>query len=142
MWAMQAFGGVKVALFFQGSLIVYLREEKPGLSFPKHWDLPGTGRTGNESPIETVTRTIRDEFALRLEPETFVWQKAFPSVTNPELESYFFVARIGMGPFAKIRFASNGKHWQMMSVDDFLTHEEAVPHLQARLQEYLDAGSA
>lgn len=138
---MDKFGGAKVALFFQGSLIVYLRDDKPGLNFANMWDFPGGGREGTETPVGCITREIEEEFGLRMKPEAFVWQKQFPSMTNPELVSYFFVARITQEEFAAIRFGSEGKRWQMMSVSDFLAHEQAVPNLKTRLQDYLDSNA-
>jgi 8-oxo-dGTP diphosphatase len=135
---MAAFKGTKVALFFQGSLIVYLRDDKPTIPYPNMWDFPGGGREENETPLECITREIEEEFSLKLTPEMFTWQKAFPAMNDPEHESYFFVARIGKDLFSTIKFGSEGQHWQMMSVRDFMEHPQGIPPLKMWLQDYLD----
>jgi len=139
MGTMQDFGGAKVALFFQGSLIVYLRDTKPGLDFANKWDFPGGGREADETPVECAAREIEKEFGLSLKPEAFVWEKQFQGITDSTTINYFLVAHIGKQEFAAIRFGLEGQYWQLMSVDDFLSHEEAVPILQTRLQDYLDS---
>lgn len=40
------FTGAKAALFCRASVLVCLRDEKPGLRWPGLWDLPGGGREG------------------------------------------------------------------------------------------------
>lgn len=40
------FTGAKAALFCGASVLVCLRDEKPGLRWPGLWDLPGAGREG------------------------------------------------------------------------------------------------
>ncbi|MDB5237189.1 MAG: hypothetical protein JWL88_291 [Parcubacteria group bacterium] len=140
LWGhMEAFKGTKAALFFQGSLIVYLRDDKSDIPHPNRWDFPGGGREGTETPLECITREIEEEFALKLKPEDFAWEKAFPAMNDPEGVSYFFVARIGKELFSTIKFGTEGQFWQMMSVSDFMEHPQAIPDLKMWLQDYLDA---
>jgi 8-oxo-dGTP diphosphatase len=136
---MEAFKGTKVALFFQGSLITYLRDDKPEIPYPNKWDFPGGGREGNETPIECITREIEEEFSLKLKPESFVWEKAHPSMNDETQTSYFYVAHIGKSEFASIRFGNEGQFWQLMSVDDFLAHDDAINPLKDWLKDYLDS---
>ena len=45
------FHGVKAALLFGDKILVYKRDDKPGLRFANLWDMPGGGREGDETPL-------------------------------------------------------------------------------------------
>ncbi|WP_162869177.1 NUDIX domain-containing protein, partial [Escherichia coli] len=47
----RAFGGAKIALLCDGRLLVYQRDDKPGIPWPGMWDLPGGGRENGETPL-------------------------------------------------------------------------------------------
>ena len=78
------FTGAKAALFCEASVLVYLRDEKPGLRWPGLWDLPGGGREGDEGPEDCLLRELEEEFGLRLAPVRLVWRRVFPSMEDVE----------------------------------------------------------
>ena len=133
------FVGVKVALFFEGQLLVYLRDDKPGLSFANMWDFPGGGREGEESPFECIAREVYEEFTVTLEPSDIIWQKTFPSMHDLDSQAYFMVGFLTQSHMDQIQFGSEGQKWSLMSVEEFLSRDDVVPHLKGRLQDYLDS---
>ncbi len=77
------------------------------------------------------------EFALRLAPERLYWQRRYAGVRPRALPSYFLVADLTAAEVEAIRFGEEGQFWELMAIDTFLEHPEAVPYLQARLRDYL-----
>ena len=134
---MSNFVGVKVALLFGDKLLVFLRDDKPGLRFAGMWDFPGGGRENNETPFECIVREVDEEFSIKMKPESILWQKAFPAMHDPKLTGYFMVARITQGDIDDIKFGSEGQKWTLMAVEEFLSRDDVVPHLKERLSTYL-----
>lgn len=128
------FTGAKAALFCGSSVLVYLRDETPGLRWPGLWDLPGGGREGSEVPEECLLRELWEEFGLRLTPDRLVWRREFPSMVEAGKSSFFFGGWIGPEEVSTIRFGTEGQGWDLMPVDTFLSHRRAVPDLQRRTE--------
>ncbi|NWK78306.1 NUDIX hydrolase [Aquitalea sp. LB_tupeE] len=134
----EPFCGAKAALFYQDSLLVYLRDDKPGLPFAACWDFPGGGREGQESRFACLQRETREEFGILLQPAQIVWQRSYPSWHQPGSQSVFMVGRLATAQAAAIRFGDEGQCWRWMKPGDYLAQSAAVPYLQQRLQDYLD----
>ncbi|MBS3981173.1 MAG: NUDIX hydrolase [Rhodobacteraceae bacterium] len=126
------FTGAKAALFCGASVLVCLRDEKPGLRWPGLWDLPGGGREGDEAPEDCLLRELWEEFGLRLGPERLIWRGVFPSMVAAGRESVFFGGWLGRSEVASVRFGDEGQGWQLMPVEGFLGHAGAVPEMQRR----------
>lgn len=126
------FTGAKAALFCGASVLVYLRDEKPGLRWPGLWDLPGGGREGLESSEECLLRELEEEFGLRLQPERLVWRGVFPSMIEAGQESVFFAGWLSVKEVASVRFGDEGQRWELMPVERFLGHPLGVPEMQRR----------
>jgi len=45
----------------QGELLLYLRDNKPGIPFPQHWDLIGGHVEDGETPEEALVREVKEE---------------------------------------------------------------------------------
>ena len=127
------FIGAKAALFCGQSLLVYLRDDRPGLPWPAHWDLPGGGREAGEAPKACLLRELHEEFGLALPPARLVWQRRFPAMTDPVRTAVFFGGWLAPADIAAIRFGDEGQAWQMMPVTAFLAQGRAVPELQRRV---------
>jgi 8-oxo-dGTP diphosphatase len=139
---MADFSGSKIALFHDGCVLTYLRDDHAHIPFPAHWDLPGGGRENAESADECALRELLEEFGLTLDPSRIVWRRAYPSWSNPGTVSYFMVAHIGPDDIARIVFGDEGQRWEMMPIRTYLTHERCVPHLRDRLRDAVDATNA
>ncbi|MFN3526237.1 MAG: NUDIX hydrolase [Paracoccus sp. (in: a-proteobacteria)] len=123
----QAFCGAKLMLCHAGLLLVYLRDDLPGLPFPAYWDLPGGGREGDETPLDCARRELFEEFGLDLPPER-LRGRAFPSFAAPGMSSWLFAGSLDADEIAAIRFGPEGQEWRMMPVEDYLSHSRAIPH--------------
>ncbi|THJ33503.1 NUDIX domain-containing protein [Lampropedia aestuarii] len=135
MTEMHPFHGAKIALFLDRQLLVYQRDNKASIPFPGLWDLPGGGREGNETPMECVLREVREEFGIALQAHCVRYTRAY--FAGRRSASYFMVGSLTQGQAADIVFGDEGQQWAWMSVQAFLSHPQVVPHLQARLQDYL-----
>lgn len=126
------FTGAKAALFCGASVLVYLRDEKPGLGWPGLWDLPGGGREGPESPEDCLLRELEEEFGLRLSADRLVWRQVFPSMVVEGRTSVFFGGWLSRQEVASVRFGDEGQGWELMPVGRFLGHPLGVPEMQRR----------
>lgn len=138
----EPFCGAKAALFYQDSLLVYLRDDKAGLPFAACWDFPGGGREGQESPFACLQRETREEFGILLQPAQIIWQRSYPSWHQPGRLSFFMVGQLNAKQAQAIRFGEEGQCWDWMSAADYLAQPAAVPYLQQRLQDYLQSPAA
>jgi 8-oxo-dGTP diphosphatase len=127
-----SFVGCKLALFDGACLLTYQRDDRPDLPWPGHWDLPGGGREGDETPQTCVLRELAEEFGLILPPARLLWQREYPSITDPARRSHFFASRITEAEVSAIRFGDEGQHWRMMPLSEWLSHAHAVIELQRR----------
>lgn len=128
------FTGCKLVLVCGDALLTYLRDDRPGLPWPGMWDLPGGGREGDETPEACVLRELAEEFGLHLGMERLERRRVWPSVLDPGRRSVFFAGRICEAEIAAIRFGSEGQHWRMMAVAEYLAHPLGVPALQRRVR--------
>ncbi len=48
-------------------LIIYLRDDKPGIPFPNHWDLIGGHVEEGETPEQALVREVKEEIGIDLE---------------------------------------------------------------------------
>ncbi|MFH6785417.1 MULTISPECIES: NUDIX hydrolase [Methylobacterium] len=132
-WWGEPFSGAKLALIHDGAVVAYRRDEKAGIPFPGQWDLPGGGREGAESPEGCVSRELHEEFGLVLPASRLIWSRRYAARSDAGLCSFFFGA-IGCGhEIDRIAFGSEGICWTMMPIDEFVSRQDAVPGLRARL---------
>lgn len=55
----------------KGELLLYLRDNKPGIPFPGHWDLIGGHVEEGETPEQALVREAREELNIELKDFTF-----------------------------------------------------------------------
>ena len=127
--------GAKLALFVGDHLAVLLRDDKPGLMWANHWDLPGGGHEPGETPLECALRETQEELSLVLDPGRVSWGRAYGTSSGDI--SWFFAARVPVGTADRIRLGDEGQTWDLMGVAAFLEHDRVVPQFKPRLQDYL-----
>ena len=132
------FHGAKLALFNAGRVLVYLRDDRADIPWPNHWDLPGGGREGAESPADCAMRELYEEFGLRLPKDRLTYARLYAGVGRDGRDAWFFSGDITNEEIAAIRFGHEGQRWLMMEVDDFLTRPDAPGPLKARLRDCLE----
>jgi 8-oxo-dGTP diphosphatase len=135
------FHGVKIAVMVGEKLLMHLRDDKPGLRFANMWDFPGGGREGVESPIECALREIKEEFEVTLTEDSFIWQKQYPAMHDPDAVAFFMVANAMESDIESI-VLHEGQGWKLFDVHEFFGREDVVPKLKQRFQDYLDHKSS
>ena len=129
-----SFEGAKLAIFLGPKLLVILRDDKPDIPFPAHWDLPGGGREGKETPQRCALRETYEEVGLQLEEIDIVWSRRYD---NGDQTNWFFVALLPPDEVENIRFGDEGQGWKLMDPEEYCDHPKAVPNFTMRLRDYL-----
>lgn len=136
-----SFHGAKIALLVGDAIVTFLRDDKPDIDWPGRWDLPGGGREGDESVTECICREVTEEFGIAIDPASFIWSRVYPSAFPDRDDDAFLVARIPAAMLDQVRFGSEGQRWALVPVGDYLAKDDAVPHHQHRLRDYLQSRS-
>lgn len=55
----------------KGEFLIYLRDNKPGIPFPDHWDLIGGHVEEGETPEEALVREVKEEIDIDLKEFRF-----------------------------------------------------------------------
>ncbi|NIZ15446.1 NUDIX hydrolase [Phaeobacter sp. HF9A] len=130
------FKGAKLALFLGPHLLVILRDDIAGIPFPGHWDFPGGGREGDETPEACVLRETYEEVGLALAEADLSYARRY---ATPDGASWFFAAHLGAHHAADIRFGDEGQGWELMTPGQYSAHPLGIPNFKTRLQDYLGA---
>lgn len=133
----EPFNGAKAALFIGDRLLTILRDDKPGIDYPAHWDFPGGGREGAETGFETLAREMREEVGLDAHAAERLWERRFVAGGGAHRFNWFFVLRMPAGAEAGVVFGDEGQRWTLMTPGAFMAQPRAVPMLAARLRVYL-----
>jgi ADP-ribose pyrophosphatase len=132
----QPFDGAKIAILRGDQILTLLRDDRPDIPWPNHWDLPGGGREGEESPFETVARELFEELSVEIAPERVVYHREESAYSDPGTTVHFFVARWETLTDGAIRLGAEGQAWSWMSARDFVGRDDAVISLRERLGRY------
>lgn len=132
------FEGAKIAILREGTVLTLLRDDQPDIAFPNHWDLPGGGREGDETPIQTVARELFEELSVTLDPTKIIYRaKERKSSAQPDVAVHFFVARWDDLPDSSIFLGDEGQRWCWMPVSEFLSRKDSIELIRARLSRAL-----
>lgn len=134
MNAMLPFSGAKIALFMGDDLLVIKRDDKPDIPYPAHWDLPGGGREGDETPERCALREAHEEVGLVVSPDQISWSNSY---VRPRGLVWFFAAHLPRAQVSDIRFGSEGQGWRLMDPVRYCEHPLAVPHFAEQLLNYM-----
>ncbi len=134
-----AFVGAKLALYLGDQLVVILRDDLPDLIFPNHWDLPGGGREGDETPLVCALRECKEELGLLVPPDAVVWGRAF---AEPAGTKWFFVARMPATAADDVVFGDEGQGWALMNEGTYIAHPMAVPAFRYRIKLWMASRKA
>ena len=77
-----------------GRLLIYLRDDKPGISFPNHWDLFGGIVEAGETPEQALVREVMEEIGVELETFTFFREYHSTSEAIGENIKHVYYAKI------------------------------------------------
>lgn len=128
------FSGAKLALFLGPDLLVIQRDDKPDIPYPGHWDFPGGGREGDETPQTCALRETEEEVGLVLTGGDIVWSNSY---LRPRGRVWFFTAHLPAQVQDDIRFGSEGQGWRLMAPEVYCNHPLSVPHFAEQLRHYM-----
>lgn len=135
--SLQDFHGAKIALICGAHLVAYKRDQKAGIPYPGKCDLPGGGREGSETVEECACREVMEEFGIAVDPARILWSRPYPGSAGSGMTSYFLVAEITSSDVEAISFGEEGERWELMLIQTFLDHPDAVRSLQHRLTDFM-----
>ena len=128
------FVGAKLALFVGDRIVVLLRDDRPDIPYPNHWDLPGGGREGFENGWACAVRETQEEVGLRIPDAAFRAGRYYPTDAGG---AWFFRAQLPDSAESQIRFGNEGQAYALWTPKQYLEHPQAIPHFQDRLRDCL-----
>lgn len=80
----------------KGEFLLYLRDDKPEIPFPDHWDLIGGHVEEGETPEEALVREVKEELDIDLKEYTFY--KKYVCLTGDAYENikYIYSGKINL----------------------------------------------
>ena len=80
----------------KGEFLLALRDNKPGIPFPNHWDLIGGHVEDGETPEEALVREAKEELDIDLKEYTFY--KKYECLTGDAYENikYIYTGKINI----------------------------------------------
>jgi len=138
---MTDFTGAKAALLYKEEILVYQRDNKPGLRFAGKWDFFGGGREGSETPFECLVREIEEELKIVIRENQVVFSVIFPAMHDPSVDAYFMVVQLTDDNAAQYQFGSEGQRCKFIGINQFLADDTFIPDLKSRMMSYLKSQS-
>lgn len=132
------FHGVKIAILVEDKLLMFLRDNKPGLFNANKWDFFGGGRENEETPQECAIREIREEIEIDISPEFFIWEKFYPAQKDPTQKAVFMVAKIPKEYLDKINL-KEGQKWTLFEQKTFFEKDDVIEALKDRFSDYVNS---
>ena len=105
----------------KGEFLLYLRDNKPTIPFPDHWDLIGGHIEKGETPEQALIREVKEELDIDLKEYTFY--RKYECLTGDAYENikYIYTGRMNL-PLEKITLLEGVR-------PQYFTREE-IPHVK------------
>ena len=79
-------------------ILLYLRDNKPGIPFPGHWDLIGGHIEDGETPEEALVREVKEEMNIELKNYSFFRKYDCPDKDAYPNVKYIYSGKINIPP--------------------------------------------
>jgi 8-oxo-dGTP diphosphatase len=118
----------------KGEFLLYLRDNKPGIPFPDHWDLIGGHVEEGETPEKALVREFKEELDLDL--KEFKFYKKYVCLTGDAYENikYIYSGKINL-PIDKITLLEGVKPQYFSRAE--IPHVRFANVLKSILMEYI-----
>ena len=118
----------------KGEFLLYLRDNKPGIPFPDHWDLIGGHVEEGETPEKALVREFKEELDLDL--MEFKFYKKYVCLTGDAYENikYIYSGKINL-PIDKITLLEGVKPQYFSRAE--IPHVRFANVLKSILMEYI-----
>ncbi len=130
------FFGVKGLVFIGDKILVYRRDNKTKIC-PLLIDLPGGGREGKETPLETFSREVKEEFGININKDDVVFAKKYQGIVDSSLQHYFFITKSLNIKETDLILGNEGVEFYLLYPQTYLELTDAVENQQKRVKEYL-----
>lgn len=128
------FHGTKLVLLVGECLVALKRDDKPGISWPGLWDLPGGGREGDETPQACVLRELAEETGLALTHGDL----SRPVLFGDPPHAVWFFARQPAPVGAALCLGDEGQALTLMTPEAFCAHPAVIPHFPDRVRALIE----
>lgn len=132
------FAGTKGLVFIGEKVLVYRRDANAP-KYPNLIDVPGGGKESNETPFETFSREVLEEFGLTIRQEDIVYGRKYKSAVKDNEFGWYLVAELPESDENNIVFGDEGVGYALMGLDEFLKRQDAWPAYQKRAADYLSS---
>ena len=80
----------------KGEFLLYLRDNRPGIPFPDHWDLIGGHVEKGETPEEALLREVKEELDIDL--KEYIFYRKYVCLTGDAYENtkYIYSGKINL----------------------------------------------
>ncbi len=129
------YAGAKVLLFLGPDLLILRRDHTPGIPWPGLLDFPGGAREGAETPEACAIRETREETGLVVSESALEFVRLRPSASGM---NWYFAAHLSAAATSDVVFGGEGAGWLVMTPQDYLAAQDAIPPFQQVLAGYLE----
>ena len=118
-------------------LLIYLRDDKPEIPFPNHWDFFGGHLEAGESQEQALVRELKEELAIELTQSQFV--RRYECLEGDAYPNVKFIYRASIDQAAEELVLYEGQKLKGITIDERLNHKFA--NILGRiLEDYIVAG--
>jgi 8-oxo-dGTP diphosphatase len=120
-----------------GRLLIYLRDDKPGIPFPNHWDFFGGHLEADETPEQALVREVSEELGVQLESWRFF--RRYDCLSGDVYPNIKHIYHAQIGPRAAELTLYEGQRLAAIAPDERCEYIFANI-LGSVLEDFIDAG--
>jgi|SRR4030095_375507 8-oxo-dGTP diphosphatase len=118
-------------------LLIYLRDDKPDIPFPNHWDLFGGHIEAGESPEQALVREVKEELGIHLTRWQFV--RRYECLEGDAYPNVKFIYRASIDKAVEELVLHEGQRLTSLSKEERFTYKFANV-LGSILEDFIVAG--